>query len=366
MPQITSSLSRYTSPSYSIDFFTNKREGKSSSSKILTSHYNKLASSIVATQTRLLPLINDPATVDTEVNLYFYSLDKVNMTKREIGGEVQSWQSDSNPEGQNGISDGIIDDSLYTGTSVGSEFFYGQQPIQFRDYNYYRIGFRDNVSSPGSLAGPVFVGNRPIPAEYPLVDYLQPNSTYQVISQVSSAISLSAKSMMFTPYHSTILKNGVNVDNTTVYDPLKDRQMVWNSQDVNLDSSYHAVETQRCRVIIGSSRGVSIGTQYRPNKTVYNPLQTLTGSVTSVPSGFSPDGKNLLGTGALFLNGTFYIPIPEQVNLPVHYSSYSESNKSWMQNKFFCYPGFNCPVGHAIHSSSYSGLIAHVLVLGLK
>jgi hypothetical protein len=361
MPLIDSSLSRYTSPSYSVDFFSTKREGKSISNRIFASHYNKLASSIVATQTRLLPIASNPGTVDTQVNLYFYSVNKVNMTQREMGNAVKAYQTVSNPSGQNGISEGVISPVLFTGSSVKSEFYYGQLPINLRDYNFLRIGFRDNVESIGSLASPCFVGNKPTKNEYPLIDLV----TYQDISQAGSASILASNTMAYTPYHSMYLLKGKNVDNTTTYDTTKDRHMIWDSQDVNLDAQYLLEPLKRSRVIIGSSRGTAIGQQYRPNNIVYNAPPSLSGSITAVPAGFASGDKNLLGIGACFINGTFYIPYTNNTKIPASYSVYPGATNSWVRNKFMCYPGFNAPRGHVTFSAAYTGLIAHVLVMGL-
>lgn len=359
MPLLTSSLSRYTvSGSYVVDFFTTKKDGKTTVSFIPASHYNTLASSIIATQTRLLAIASTSTNVDTLVYLNFYSATKVNLTKRDGGGAIRPFQSKTNTTGQNGISDGVIN-STQISSGLTSDFFWGQSLYDSSAGEWIRIGFRDNVAKPGRSGSPTLVANLVTDT----VSTLDPN-TYQDITQILQykRPTLSSLSLGHTPYHSMLLIKAKNVDNSSGINPAIDRQMIWNSTNAMKDTDYSSVRT---RVLIGSSRGVSLGRQSNSNKSVYNPPLAGTGSVTSVPTGFSQDGTNLLGPGALMLSGSFYIPVQSEVEVPTSYSSYG-GNSSWATNRFFCYPGFNSPRNHVTLAPGYNGLIAHVLVFGLK
>lgn len=359
MPLLTSSLSRYTvSGTYIVDFFTTKKDGKNAVSFIPASQYNTLASSIIATQTRLLLVASTTTNIDSIVKLNFYSTTKVNLTKRDGGGAIQPFQTRVLSTGQNGISDGVIN-TTQVSANLTSDYFYGQSLYDSTSGEWIRVGFRDNVAKPGVSGGPTLVAN----LATNVLGTLDPK-TYQDITQILQfkRPTLNSQSLGHTPYHSMLLVKAVNVDNTPTINPAIDRVMVWNSAKVAKEIDYSTV---RSRVIIGSSRGTSLGRQNSTNKVVYNPTLASVGNLNLVPTGFTTTGTNLLGPGALMLCGSFYIPVPSEVEVPTSYSSYG-GNRSWAQNRFMCYPGFNSPRNHVTLAPGYNGHIAHVLVFGLR
>lgn len=359
MADLTDSLSSYVSPSYGIDYFPTRRKGKSTSSYIYASVYNKLASSIIASQERVVLNASLTGSVDTGIYANFHSVTKSPLTRR-TGGSPMSWQTYLSPTGQNGISEALIGATQYSGSALKTTFFYGQGNIDSSGYDYYIIGWRDLKTKLGVPGGSIYVGNyidRSVTG-----NIIDPNTFQNLsLSLESSSLPFSSSVLKSTPYHSIILKNATNADSSPsgTIDNGVDRYPTWDTTvETGFESNYSTV---RQRVIIGSSRGFNLGAQYLSNRKVYN-AETVTGT-TTLPAGHSSDNKTIMGPGALMMNGTLFVPYAEDIEVPSSYSS-AGLTKTAASNAFFCYPGLNSPKRHGTFAGANNALLAHVFVIG--
>ncbi len=294
-PLLSGSLSDYSSPDYDLDTFPTYRDGKTVSSRLQASAFNQIASSIFTTQTRAAAFgLTFSVDYDVTKNLYFDTV---------------------------GVTGTCASSASLTNTEIDSEYFIGGKSYNSTQAYAVSHGSLDKFD-PNSGSGPLGLGTK-------LGE--ESRDLHIVASGALKATPLSARGQ-------------------------------WNG------TPNYVNEGAMSRVIIGSGRAQRMGYQYRINREVYRlennwpPDPSLSGTPTNlnyrfpVPTGYVGTGKDLLGPGALFVTGTFWIP---------HDSSWGINNNSGRyKNRFAWLPGVNAGPSYAfLPEGDYW---AHVIVFGRK
>jgi hypothetical protein len=330
---LSDSLSSYVTPDYDVDSFPLYRNGKRSTSYIYASVYNKIASSMLATQKRckdLIPLLSFVGQVETRI--YLPSSGSIPYTRLDVDNTTPlEWTEDGGIDGgQNGISDAIIvsgSAAMAGSGQIAAEYFYGKKRIESAAVRRLAYRWYERRQDVSAREGPLLLGNH-----YNGTAYLSAHPNY-----------------LGNPDPET----GQDLNLSTAGRPLRvlDAALAPTPYWVIGNWMTHEAATKGIpqRVIIGSSRGTKLGTQFRLNYEVFRAPAGVTGSLT-VPNGHSASGRTLLGPGALMMNATFFIP-PDDA-----------TPRSYRRRRFCAVPGMNAPLRHA--APSQGDFYAHVLVLG--
>ncbi len=296
MPNLDNSLSDYVSPDYTIDFFTTRRDGKNRSSYIVASIFNSIGSSVIATQEHVSGSVDDfTANVPIVINTYSHGTSGLTYTNPSFGSPGEPPYLP--------LSTTSLIGSFTSGTKA-TEIFHGSKRYNSSEIQYITEGMYERKNKLEEATGPVVLNEL-------LVKFGE-------------------------PYRLPILDGGAII--ATPFPPTGE----WYAKSSSLIYS-----VPRC--IIGSSRASALATQQRTNGEVYM------GTIPTGSTGVVNASKTMLGTGALMVGGTFWIP-PDTENPPYN------SSGTHLRNRFACYPQTNCGPYYARFQPMW--LYAHVLIIG--
>lgn len=297
MANLDNSLSTYISPDYVIDFFPTRRNGKNRGSYIIASMYNDLASSVIALQEHVSGSVNDfTANTPLVFNMYQHGTATLDYINPDFG----------NPEEPPYLplsTDTSIAGSVTAGNKI-TEAFIGAKRYNSSEVQYISEGFYERKNLMEDSSGPCALTS--------LVDTF--GSTYRDVN-----------------FNSDVMK-------PTPFPPTGE----WYAKSSSLIYS-----VPRC--IIGSSRASSLATQWRTNGQVYM------GVIPTGSTGVVQANKTVLGSGALIVGGTFWIP-PDSENTAL------DSSNSYLRRRFACYPTINSGPYYAKIQPMW--FYAHVLIIG--
>ena len=297
MAYLDNSLSTYTDPDYVIDFFPTRRNGKNRGSYIIASMYNDLASSVIALQQHISGSVADfTANTPLVFNMYQHGTDRLSYVNPDFGNPGE-------PPYLPLSTDTDISSSLTSGTKI-TEAFIGAKRYNSSELQYITEGLYERKNLMEDSVGPCPV-----------------NSLVDTFGSVYRDVNFHSDVMKPTPFPAT---------------------GEWYAKTSSLIYS-----VPRC--IIGSSRASALATQQRTNGQVYM------GFIPTGSTGVVQANKTVLGSGALMVGGTFWIP-PDSENATLN------SENTHLRRRFACYPNANSGPYYAKFQPMW--FYAHVLIIG--